>query len=1056
MRLLNAKTFKFHDFHRNPPQYAILSHTWGRVEDEVSYRDINDSTATDRKAWHQKVVPCAERAIEDGYDYIWIDTCCVDKSSAVELSEFINSLYRWYREAQICYVVLLDVPVEDTDPQVKTSKFCQSRWFTRGWTLQELLAPKDVCFFNAGWSCLGSRDHLAILIWNITGIEVEYLINNDTIKKASIAVRMYWASRRETKRPEDRSYSLLGLFGVFMWPIYGEGAELAFERLQEQILKKLPGDDSILAWGVSPGLGSNSIIDKLPSSLLAQSPSDFLFSGGIEAAVNDNSLDFNSTTACIVTTATALFQIRAYRCETEPGFGYIRLKCRLRLNYHRDSEYCSIGIPIAWNTKGRSDVCFRVRHPNLFFLQTDETEEQAVDLTVNSCSVMVQPVARSGTFRFQWNPDDVKITAVCPESAWEEGNNAFTFEMGPAVMAVRFSSKLLHKKDYVVLVVSPTREFTKYTRWFVLRDSENTPLEVIVGCQHFHRAVERPPFGCPLTRELSIHVTHNESLARYIFEVLVGELDCPPHPAVKGVDTKTEYLKMKRESVAIDIEVKKLLDNKEALALKMKEMDQEPLPVLKLDPSGGRCLASSKPDADACTPRTSFETPTIPDGEDDDGEGGNVHQVLDEHGLPTGDFHRGGDGRSQRGQDYWGDGDDNNDADEVKDTTALANEADGAQNDVTADNTEDAAEIDEAESTDIGTDVIFQPTYNFAPGFHGIVIRPVRDFKASGKTGTKDIKDTDKCEGPRYQLQVMKWGLVPSWMRRRPDYSSMLKTINCRSDSLASGSGMWAGLRSRKRCIVVASGFYEWLNKGPKERVPHYIRRRDGLPLLMAGLWDRVVFDGDNKDGKDDEDGKDGKDMYTYTIITTDSNSTLRFLHDRMPVLFDYGSKELEAWLDPAREWSADLASQLKPWPVVDTDTSQKPGGLLVDVVSKEVNKTGHSSASFIVPVASADNKSNIANFFKGGPTTPKKRAAGDALSSPAVKRVRDGASPAKTQPTELPQPAQSTSKAFISSTKNNKTPGKAVKAARTASAAGGASGRGSQKITSFFGTKNG
>lgn len=268
---------------------------------------------------------------------------------------------------------------------------------------------------------------------------------------------------------------------------------------------------------------------------------------------------------------------------------------------------------------------------------------------------------------------------------------------------------------------------------------------------------------------------------------------------------------------------------------------------------------------------------------------------------------------------------------------------------------------------------------------------------------------------------------------------------------------MWTSMRGRKRCVVVAQGFYEWLKMGPKERVPHYIRRRDGLPLLLAGLWDCVAFEGD--DNKEDEKGKDKRKTYTYTIITTDSNAKLRFLHDRMPVVFDYNSPELQTWLDPERDaWSSELQALLRPWPrQADNDGA----ALIVDVVSKEVNRAGHSSPSFIVPVASESNRSNIANFFKDGRGGGAKRKPGgptDGHSSPVdagdppLKRTRRASPPTvSTVPTTItPAKATGTRPGFVSATKN-KNKGNKPAPARTPDKTGG-----SQKITSFFGLKNG
>lgn len=258
-------------------------------------------------------------------------------------------------------------------------------------------------------------------------------------------------------------------------------------------------------------------------------------------------------------------------------------------------------------------------------------------------------------------------------------------------------------------------------------------------------------------------------------------------------------------------------------------------------------------------------------------------------------------------------------------------------------------------------------TYNFAPGNHGLVYRAdVPDYGAGGghhdteqnsedAAQEKDSAST-QLEDPketRYKLQSMKWGLIPFWTKRNPDYGSVMRTINARDDSLASKGGMWNTMKQKKRCIVVAQGFYEWLKKnGGKEKIPHYVKRKDEQLMCFAGLWDCVQYEGSNEK------------HYTYTIITTDSNKQLSFLHDRMPVILENGSDQIRTWLDPSRsEWSKDLQSLLKPF----------GGELNCYPVSKDVGKVGNNSPTFIVPVASTENKNNIANFFSSNSKKPIK-----------------------------------------------------------------------------------
>jgi putative SOS response-associated peptidase YedK len=239
------------------------------------------------------------------------------------------------------------------------------------------------------------------------------------------------------------------------------------------------------------------------------------------------------------------------------------------------------------------------------------------------------------------------------------------------------------------------------------------------------------------------------------------------------------------------------------------------------------------------------------------------------------------------------------------------------------------------------------------------------DGEAAAKVD--ETESPKKQEPTHYKLQAMKWGLIPSWTKRNPDYGSMLKTINCRDDSLAENRGMWTNMKKRKRCIVICHGFYEWLKKnGGKEKIPHYIKRKDGQLMCFAGLWDCVKYEGENYSetvflffaipqpvliilkGSDEK-------QYTYTIITTDSNKQLKFLHDRMPVIFEPGSEKLRTWLDPQKYvWNRELQSLLIPF----------EGELEIYPVNKDVGKVGNNSPSFIIPIDSAENKSNIANFF--------------------------------------------------------------------------------------------
>ena len=224
MRLINVETFKLEEFLDDTvPPYAILSHTWGKGNEEVSFRNIGEGNFEKAEVQPIKFKGCCKQAKKDGLLYVWIDTCCIDKANSVELSEAINSMFQWYRHASICYTYLSDVPADD-NPWNAGSKFFSSRWFERGWTLQELLAPKKLCFYNSEWCHLGTKSEMSVMIEKITGIPRPFLLGIAELREASVAQRMSWASKRVTKRKEDIAYCLLGIFGVMMPMIYGEGS----------------------------------------------------------------------------------------------------------------------------------------------------------------------------------------------------------------------------------------------------------------------------------------------------------------------------------------------------------------------------------------------------------------------------------------------------------------------------------------------------------------------------------------------------------------------------------------------------------------------------------------------------------------------------------------------------------------------------------------------------------------------------------------------------------------------------------------------------------------
>ncbi|KAH7036002.1 heterokaryon incompatibility protein-domain-containing protein [Microdochium trichocladiopsis] len=272
MRLLHTTRHDFVEFYDDgTPPYAILSHTWTAGQ-EVTYQEwLNHNDIVRARVGYRKIQDACRQARKDELEWIWIDTICIDKSSSAELSEAINSMFAWYRDAAVCYVFLADVPpVADHPRDDNYLPFRHSRWWGRGWTLQELLAPSSLAFFAADWSFIETRENLAGQVKLVTGIAAEDCKRE--IRKASVARKMSWLSQRKTTRVEDLAYCMLGLFDINMPLLYGEGSK-AFVRLQEEIIKRNP-DQTIFCWTRDDLVPPNWL------GMLAPSPHVFVNSGG--------------------------------------------------------------------------------------------------------------------------------------------------------------------------------------------------------------------------------------------------------------------------------------------------------------------------------------------------------------------------------------------------------------------------------------------------------------------------------------------------------------------------------------------------------------------------------------------------------------------------------------------------------------------------------------------------------------------------------------------------------------------------------------------------------
>src|ERR1700712_785302 len=269
MRLINTSTLELTQFIGNQiPEYAILSHTW--LDSEITLKDvgkggikdISHATANYKRASLNKIHGTCKQAISDEYEWVWIDCCCIDKESSSELQEAINSMWSWYQNANICYVYLIDVPYGTSPIEV----FRSSRWFSRGWTLQELIAPSTVEFFAQDWTSLGTKLERIEEISSVTRIHKSALQCGLSASWSNAAEKMSWAAHRQVTRAEDMAYCLLGLFDVNMPMLYGEGGSKAFIRLQEEIFKRNPDHSLFLfTYCIDPG----------SAPLLADSPARF-------------------------------------------------------------------------------------------------------------------------------------------------------------------------------------------------------------------------------------------------------------------------------------------------------------------------------------------------------------------------------------------------------------------------------------------------------------------------------------------------------------------------------------------------------------------------------------------------------------------------------------------------------------------------------------------------------------------------------------------------------------------------------------------------------------
>ncbi|KAF4878470.1 Vegetative incompatibility protein HET-E-1 [Colletotrichum siamense] len=372
--LINVHSGKLEKFQNNFPRYAILSHTWGEEKDEIHFGDIQkDHQLSKTGPGRIKFDGCCQQAKADGFDYVWIDTCCIDKSHHTDYSEAITSMFSWYQTAGRCYAYLADVP--DKSASTFDNDFRRSRWHTRGWTLQELLAPQDLVFYSQSWTKLGEKASMTSMIEEATGIPAQFL---GGFLDASVAQRMSWAAQRVTTRGEDMAYCLFGIFNVSLPIMYGEGASAAFGRLQEAILQRTP-DASILAWGLD--LQHDDLHPQQPptnryGNILAASPQDFVNCGTVVPWDNGHSgqrLDVNG----------GYYHLQLPLHTTKAGQTFGLLKC-----YSRPQQKGCIGIPLCQVEPGlETDEFMRPKGSKAIQLFDTDSSQEPSNLRIRDLSL---------------------------------------------------------------------------------------------------------------------------------------------------------------------------------------------------------------------------------------------------------------------------------------------------------------------------------------------------------------------------------------------------------------------------------------------------------------------------------------------------------------------------------------------------------------------------------------------------------------------------------------------------------------------------------------------
>jgi len=449
MRLLNAESMELESFPDPVPEnvpYAILSHTWDA--EEVTFTDMQDIGVASTKPGFIKILSACQKTLDHGFRYIWIDTCCIDKSSSAELSEAINRMFRWYQDSTVCLTFLADFPRNaDVEAQLP---LC--RWFTRGWTLQELIAPKNLLFLDQEWNLIGDKYDLGEKVEAITGISRWILDGSSPLSSVPLGQRMSWAAKRNTTREEDKAYCLLGIFDVNMPMMYGEESR-AFIRLQEEILRRT-SDLSIFAWQ-----SDNTSIQY--RGILAQSPAEFAYCTQIE--LNDDQFHFRDE----ISLTNRGVKIQTPLQYLGDGIYIMDLHCyreskRLGIYLRRTQDTYMRSLPHETAQARPTGTAVTLPAPTIYLLSTVDEQTSLSILSSNTSgrSIYIQLPRGNPSFRIH------SVRAV-PGTYWEAHDHRFSIgSLRNFVCFVRFS---------VTLTPSPG-----WTQHLHVRSEEDTASFILV------------------------------------------------------------------------------------------------------------------------------------------------------------------------------------------------------------------------------------------------------------------------------------------------------------------------------------------------------------------------------------------------------------------------------------------------------------------------------------------------------------------------------------------------------------------------------------------------